>query len=54
MIANAIVLLVLGGPTAYLCAAVIAHELRERHRRAAPAEPASTARHIPAADQRAA
>lgn len=51
MIANAAVLLGIGGPTAYLCVSVIAHELRERR---APVEPTSTSHRDPAADRRAA
>ncbi|PKV76556.1 hypothetical protein [Nocardia fluminea] len=47
MIGNAVALLGLGGPTAYLCAAVVAHELREHRHRTIAAEPLSPARRPP-------
>lgn len=54
MIANAAVLVGIGGPTAYLCAAVVAHELREHRRRTTSAARPSPARSTSTVDQRAA
>lgn len=54
MIGNAAVLVGIGAPTSYLCAAVIAHELREHRRRTTTAARPSPARSTSAIDQRAA
>lgn len=53
MIGNVVVFAAIGGPTVYLRAAVVLHELRTR-RSTATAEPLNTTQHAPAADQRAA
>lgn len=54
MIWNALVFLGIGGPTAYLCVSVAAHELGKHRRRATTAARPSPARHTSTADQRAA
>lgn len=54
MIGNAVVLVGIGGPTAYLCAAVIAHELREHRRRTTTDARPSPARNASTIDQRTA
>lgn len=54
MIGNAVMLVGIGAPTGYLCAAVIAHELREYRRRTTTADRPSPARNASTIDQRTA